>query len=583
MFRAVSRVAIVVALLACAAPARPDGGEDGAATDDLLCVFRQFYGGVGNKWGKASRDVPWTDWWFANRRNLIGPPPRLPRGEAAGPVRDDAAARDRARTVLLGLLDSKDRYIASEAALAIGRAGDARDIAALAKILEDDEIGKTRRLHRYAAIGIGLLPRGDADQAATARKALLAAVASARGGQHEYSFYWTYCAYSLAMRGDAAVVPELTALRERVLRAPNAETSMYTEVLGGICYALGVLGGELSLPEVQEHLGGRRAPDRGNNDTSWAATQALARIGGADARALLIEAAGDTERWTVRAGALHALGALATPGDDDVAELLRETIADDRKIECRRMAAISLGRSGHPSAKDALAKMLAKDQLDARPFAALGLGFLARRQADPALTKMLLDSVTDASSDDDQAAAALACGLGGVTAARPRLASILEHGSPTASPAAAWALGALGADPDERKILRAAVLRPGRQLERREAALALAVLGDRVVVDELRAAVSGRGSDLERGTAAILLGRIGDDTEIDFLLGELADKQTSDPLAACLVHALGWLLDRDDLGALARVTSEVRWDKHTNGNNLSWSGEALWDLQHLVD
>src|SRR6185436_9588245 len=74
--RAIVVSAALVATLAVAPPARPDGGEDGTSTDDLLCVFRPYYVPsqmYGGKWTKGTADVPWTDWWYANRRDLLKP------------------------------------------------------------------------------------------------------------------------------------------------------------------------------------------------------------------------------------------------------------------------------------------------------------------------------------------------------------------------------------------------------------------------------------------------------------------------------------------------------------------------------
>jgi len=582
--RVVHRFAATVVLaVTWAAPreARPDGHEDGAATDDLLSVFRPFYG-RGDKWGTDSQDVPWTDWWYANRRELVPVTPRAVSASAGAPLPDDPKARDRAREALLAALASKDPLISSEAALALGRAGDARDIAALAAIVNDRDIAASRRKHRYAAIGLGMMPMGDAAQAAEARTALFGAIAYARGRQGDQSFFWSYCAYALAMRGDTAVVPDLASLRKKALEAVDMRTSIYTEILGAACYALGVLAGPDALPEIGEHLGGKRAPDAGSNDTSWSATQTLARIGGPDAVKLLLEATRD-ERRTVRAGALQALGSAADPADDAVAKALREALVDDRQLDCRRMAAVSLGRIGHASAEKALLAALDESSSEVRPFAAMGLGFLARKQANPKIQAVLAKRLAASKADEETGSLALACALAGVQNVGPRLAEIVDSGGPTSAPLAAFALGTLGATAKEREVLHDAVAQSGLPLKRREAALALGMLRDMSVVEQLRKVCTGRTSDRDRATAVVCLGRVGGEAEIDFLLAMLADRDTSDQMRACVIQALGWLLDRTNFGRLARVAADVKWDKHINSNSLSWSGEALWDVQHLVD
>ena len=582
--RVVRRIAAIFVLaVTIAAPreARPDGHEDGAATDDLLSVFRPFYG-RGDKWNTDSQDVPWTDWWYANRRELVPVVPRAATTSLGAPLPEDPKARDRARDALLAALASKDPLISSEAALALGRAGDARDIATLAAIVNDRDIAATRRKHRYAAIGLGMLPTGDAAQAEQARNALFGAISYSRGKQGDQSFFWSYCAYALAMRGDAAVVPELASLRKKALEAVDMRTSIYTEILGAACYALGVLAGADTLPEIEEHLHGKRAPDAGSNDTSWSATQTLARVGGPGAVKLLLEATRD-DRRTVRAGALQSLGAVAPATDDAVTKALRDALVEDKQMDCRRMAAISLGRIGHASAEKALLTALDEASSEVRSFAAMGLGFLARKQANAKLQAVLAKRLASSKADEETGSLALACALAGVQNVGPRLAEIVESGGPTSAPLAAFALGTLGATAKEREVLHEAVAQGGLPLKRREAALALGMLRDMSVVEQLRKICAGRSSDRDRATAVVCLGRVGGEAEIDFLLAMLADRDTSDQMRACVIQALGWLLDRTQFGRLGRIAADVKWDKHVNSNSLSWSGEALWDVQHLVD
>src|SRR5204863_9509747 len=107
-------------------------------------------------------------------------------------------------------------------------------------------------------------------------------------------------------------------------------------------------------------------------------------------------------------------------------------LTDDRDLDCRRMAAISLGRCGHPSAAAALIKALDENPNEDRAFVALGLGLLARARADPKISDVLLKAVAKGASDEAQGSLALACGFAGVQAARPRIADILDKRGPTA-------------------------------------------------------------------------------------------------------------------------------------------------------
>ena len=120
-------MSLVAALLA-APRAETKDAEDRPPGHDLMCRGIRV-GGAGD----------WASWWAVNRSALTKPVYRAsafaPPGAAAKAPVIDVAARSRARDALLAELKSKDKLVASEAALALGRAGDARDILTLALIV----------------------------------------------------------------------------------------------------------------------------------------------------------------------------------------------------------------------------------------------------------------------------------------------------------------------------------------------------------------------------------------------------------------------------------------------------------------
>src|SRR5262245_18975909 len=99
----------------------------------------------------------WRTWWRIHRRGLLNPSYRARRLEDRMGRRVDEKARTRARERLLAALSEGHWLVSSEAALAVGRLGDARDIATLARIVRDPDVVSTRRTHRYAAVAMGLL------------------------------------------------------------------------------------------------------------------------------------------------------------------------------------------------------------------------------------------------------------------------------------------------------------------------------------------------------------------------------------------------------------------------------------------
>src|SRR5262245_55425972 len=449
----VAFAAIAVCLVA-APVVRADDGEDGPSYNDLL-VYRG--GGIG--------------WWFTNRTELLHPSYRAGSLSMGMRAPRDPVARARVREALLAALQDKSELVTSEAALALGRLGDPRDIETLARIVDDRDVAATRRTHRMAALGLGCLPLGDATQAARARNALLSAIDESRGKHDQFAYFWANCAYALAMRGDAAALPKLLDIRRKGLEAVDMQSSIHTDVLGAICYSMAALGGESVLPEIREHLRGVKTPDGGSKNSAWAACQALMRIGGDEAKRALREAAKD-ERDDVRRMALQTLGAVADAKDDETAAILRAAAVDGQKGGCRGPAALALGRTGHKTAAPLLLSMMEDAPFDVRPYAALGLGLYGRATKDKAAADALAKALEKNTTNEAMSASlCLACGLAGATSVRPRLAQFAsDRKAPAVSTYATFALALLGAGPEERKVLHDVVSELGDYVASREAA-----------------------------------------------------------------------------------------------------------------
>src|SRR5262249_15594565 len=143
------------------------------------------------------------------------------------------------------------------------------------------------------------------------------------------------------------------------------------------------------------------------------------------------------------------------------------------------------------------------------------------------------------------------------------------------------ALGIAGAGADERRALHDVVSRSGDYLARREAALALGMLHDDQVRGRLHEIAAGtRVPDIERASAVVSLGRVGHYTDTGLLVGLIDEQDTNDQLRACVVHALGLLLDRREGEPLGRVAANSRWFNTILGR---WRWPPVWDVNHLVD
>lgn len=549
-------------------------------------------------WDLLSRDVrveghaDWATWWAVNRAAVLKPSYRAAAGAGEKPVPPplNAAARSRARDVLTKELRSKEKLPASEAALALARAGDPADIAVLAKIVAEGDANTTPRMQALAAIGLGILPTGDAAQSAEARRGLLAGLATARGAENRYRYFWTGCAYAFALRGDAGAVPRLVELRKDARSGRDMHATLDGEVLGAMCFSIASAGGDSDLTGTKEQLNGRRSPNSGAKDSAWTGCHALARVPGEESRKLLRAAARD-DRETVRRAALGALGTVADAKDDESAALLRAAMTADKDPDCRQAAAISLGRIAHPTSAGTLLRSLGtrlsqKDLRDAdvladRSAVVLGLGLCARAKPDPAINAALETELGNCLVQDVQAALALACGLAGVQSVRARIAVLADEGKGgVLAPTAAFALGLVGAGPAEMKVLHEAVAQPQFADVRGAAARALGMLRDRTVVDQLRAIVASKKTrDLDRCTAAVTLGVVGSDADIDFLIEAIDAAGAEGQVRACMVHALGRLLDRTENAALGRLVADSIWFPGSGDG----TPDAILDVQHLAD
>jgi HEAT repeat protein len=539
-------VLAVLAAFASDAPAfaGPGSPDQDYSSDDLVCRFGPWDG---------------CDGWVAANRTALLAVSRRATPVAAGAARaEDAMARGKARDALLVLVNSRDDHVSAEAVLALGRAGDARDIATLAGITGDAKA--SRKVRRMAALGLGHLPVGNPAQADEARKALLSALSGGIRRKDEFACFWANCAYALAMRGDAAAVPQLLELRRSTVDESDPRTA--PEVVGAICYALGALAHEDALPELDHEFRLRRGQQIQKlytGESRWSVVHALAQMGGPKAVGILREAARD-KREFVRCVALQALGGTGGAADDESVEILRDALVRDNVPLCRQMAAIGLGRTGHASAGPALAAAMDKASSVDRRFLAVGLALCLRRTPDPKLSARLAKLLADTGSQDEKVPLTVACALADVQAARKVIVeSVPKSRSGPAAASASFALGLLGAGPAETKLLHEVVAQSTDPTARREAALALGLLRDHTVVDQFRDIVRSKAPDMDRGAAAMCLGRVGDDADIDFVLGMIADRATSDPLRACLVHGLGRLLDRDEGARLGRLVANGRW------------------------
>jgi HEAT repeat protein len=552
-------MAIVVAIADDGFPG--DGSDPSCSCRPLRSHHRVRAAG---RWDYTYPAEHWRFWWYANRARLADVTHRTANNAAVTvpgvkPPAGPEPWRDAVRSALHSVLSAKSRAIVCEAALSLGRGGDARDARALAAIVADGSRDAKERSR--AALGLALVDVSKApEDAREIRETLLAAAREARGNYDDRCELWGNCLYALGVRGDPAALPTVREIA--VSGASVKDEELHRDVVCSAASALGMFRDDLVVPDLTDLVRRPEPPDGDKRRAMYISVYAahgLAKIGSHAALAALCEAAGD-EREEVRRAVVMAIGALAGPEDDAAEKVLAQIAREDRFLSCRNMACIGLGRSGHPSAVRVLTDVATKRPATDRPYALLGLGLFARRTKDAAVRTFLGERLADSGSADEMGAVATANGLAENEAAVPQLVALTDGGMPELRGWAAYALGLLHSR--DRRVaprLHELVLDQGDPILRREAALALGLVGDMRAVPQLCEIVRHGKNVVDRGSAAVALGRIGGSDAADCLIGVLRDEDEPQELRACVAEGLGYLLDKDEGRRLSQIVSDLDW------------------------
>ncbi len=268
---------------------------------------------------------PWDacdGWLEANRWAILGVSRRATSLPASGKRVEDPAARGRAHEAIVVAMASKDVFVASEAALALGLAGDAKDITRLADVVTSGTATSAtpRRMLRWAALGLGELPLGDVGEAAAAGKALLVRLSDAAGREDDNAHFWANCAYAPGLLASTAEEKKL--LHEVV--AQSVDETCRREA----ATALALLHDHEVVDQLKKILAGKE-PDRDRG----AAAECLDLVGDdADIDALVAVVTDKKTSDSLRACALHGLGRLI---DREEGARLAKVVADGRLGDTR--------------------------------------------------------------------------------------------------------------------------------------------------------------------------------------------------------------------------------------------------------
>ena len=307
------------------------------------------------------------------------------------------------------------------------------------------------------------------------------------------------------------------------------------------------------------------------------------------------------ENTAVQQSCALALGGLGDCDTDDLDTRIRKglmrTYEANPDQQLKRFALIALAQStGRPGAagKDPIAALANKDPNDnprsfllerlakapsgERCWAALALGVQERSLADsgrPMSTDVrtaLRLSLATASASDEIGAFAIALGIMRDQLATEVLRAKFERvGDPDARGYVALALGMIR-DVESVGAIQKVVARSKYQPELlRSAAIALGLLGDRRVVDDLIAMLQSATGLSSQAAIASALGTIGDARSIQPLVAMIADQQKTSLARGFAAAALGIVGDKDRHPWVSRISLDLNYRASTetllSGNN----------------
>ncbi|HKE01272.1 MAG TPA: HEAT repeat domain-containing protein [Planctomycetota bacterium] len=466
---------------------------------------------------------------------------------------------DSVYSTLVGCLPSGNRMVSESATISLGILGTPGALVALVDLLGDTEEGRRLcarrevpwRTRATAAYGIGLAGgrEGAGHARVRAQDALLRTLAGPDASPTKDVGVATVL--SLAMIPD----PErraISALRRWFAEHQEREKLVCAHV----------------APALGRLLANGAAPDR----TAFAEEMATA-IEKRDRK---------SDRWIVSGQAI-ALGLVTRAGDPHaprVARVLQDLVEKDRSrnalaADFAMMALGEIAATGAPGGdleRALLQRATATGgRVSSRAWAALALGVAGHGQAkegrllpDDPVGGAMLAAMRDIQDPDQQAAFAVGLGLRRHLDAAPHLRQRMESVNVDESRGFfALGLGLMGARESRGAILDAVRGASRRPALLKEAAIGLALLGDKDVVDVLVGSLEDPENRTFVAQAAVAdaLGYVGDRRAVAPLLRALRDEdhKRTDSTRVFAAVALGLIGDRDEMPWNSRISMHFNY------------------------
>jgi HEAT repeat protein len=355
-----------------------------------------------------------------------------------------------------------------------------------------------------------------------------------------------------------------------LLGAARDKKQVHPDVRVFPALSLGVMHAYAAVPDLKKIAFDAAAPEV----VRAHAIVALGKLGDKGSVSQLVrEGLVDRSAHVQRSSAI-ALGLLTDPEDRRTVETLAENAKSAADRGVRNFAIIALGQIGSPQAREQLLQLLNRGSQHDRTFAAIALGVHGWKETGirKELGRVLLNAFTEARSDPDRGALAIALGLvENKQASAPILLALSGGGSPELRGHLATAIGLLG-DRAAIPTLQDIIQRTTDGELMMKAAIALGSIGDPGAVKVLVKVFAAAGNNQPALAGATLaLGLIGDRSAVGPLISALeATDSGHDYSRAYAAMALGVLGDKREQRAMAVLQENSNYLATTE-----WLGELL--------
>lgn len=282
----------------------------------------------------------------------------------------------------------------------------------------------------------------------------------------------------------------------------------------------------------------------------------------------------------LRSSAALALGLIGNRGGDKVDADIRKALdkaLSDGQHQVKNFALIALGKIGARAGSDTkadgrneiektLASKLARGTNHELHFAALSFGVMAHAMNNgtdtisTSLVGALLDKLSGAKSPDDVGALAIAAGMVGDAAYYPVLLKKLDEISADEPRGyVAVALGLARVNEAREKIQKIVSESEYRPELLKQAAIALGLLGDQEIVDDLLRMLRDAKGLSAQAAISSALGFIGDRRSVDPLVEMLQNKSITNTARGFAAVALGIVADKEDLPWNSKIGEDLNY------------------------